>query len=150
MADSARTFKLYGAEYPLIAPPDFDFGELVDCENLFGATFDNDDMDARRMASIIYVSVRRVDQTFTVATLRKLGRAERDEIDESIRAWAREDEPAATPPSGEAPKSDDSPTEQSSDVEQDSSGANGSVEPSDSGHLSSPQSSGSVRSTFIA
>lgn len=151
MADSAkpRTFKLYGVEYPLVAPPDFDFGELVDCENLLGARFDSDDMDTRRLASIIYVSVRRVDQSFTIATLRKLGRAERDEIDASIMEWAREDD-AADPRKGEAPKSDDSPTAQSSDAEQGSSPENGSGEQHDSGHLSSPQSSRSDRPTLIA
>lgn len=149
MAGSARTFKLYGVEYPLIAPNDFELGELVDCENLFGARFDEDELDSRRLASILYVSVRRVEPTFTVANLRKLGRDERAEINASIMAWAQEDEPA-DPQKGEAPKSGDSPTAQGSDVEQDSSRANGSDGQDGSGRPSSRRTSGSVPPTVIA
>jgi hypothetical protein len=150
MADSARTFTLYGVDYPLVAPNDFELGELVDCENLFGARFDEDELDSRRLASILYVSVRRVEPTFTLANLRKLGRDERAEINASIAAWAKEDDEPADPQNGEAPKSDDSPIERNSDDERGSSRENDSADQAGSGHRSSLQSSDSVHPTVIA
>lgn len=112
---SKPTIKLFGNEYPLVAPPEFDLGELCDCENHFHASFDNDLIDARKLASILYVSTRRVDPKITPGFVLGLGPEELAEIQKALEQWQGDD--AGPPESPGASSSERQRSEPSSSDE---------------------------------
>lgn len=103
MADNDnRPLQIFGKRYPLVTPPEFTMGELVACENEFGAGFDSDTIDARKLASILFVSVRRVEPSFSAAAVLNLTADELREINEAVAAYQQEQEPNPTPTGAEA------------------------------------------------
>lgn len=87
---------LHGKSYPLVGPSEFTLGDLVDCENHFGASYASEEMDARKLAGILYISVRRVDATVQPADVRNLTGAQLEELNEQLQRWQQEDD--ASPP----------------------------------------------------
>lgn len=90
---------LHGKSYPLVGPSEFTLGDLVDCENHFGATFGTDDVDARKLAGILYISVRRLDATVQPEDVRNLTGPQLEAIGEQLKKWQSEDD--AGPPAQE-------------------------------------------------
>ena len=95
-------FEFQGKTYPIILPPEFSLQELCDGENHFGASFDTDSMDARKLASILYVSIHRIDRSVTPAAVLGLDATELAEINEQfVTAQEADASPPAEGPSSE-------------------------------------------------
>lgn len=146
MADGP-TFTIYGKAYPFVLPSDFTLGEMNLCENHFGASFDNDELNARRVSSVLYVSMHRVDPAVTPAAIEKFGPDELAEFNRSLAEHVTDENEQV--PLGNLPgaSSELAPTEPSSDGEPaDSTPA---PDPNDSGEQSSEPVSRSVRPTLV-
>ena len=121
----AAEVELHGRKFPLIGPGEFTLGELCDCEVHFGASFGDASMDARKLASVLYISVRRVDATVTVDDVRNLTGAELEKVGEQLTKWQQQE-------------GDASPPERQPDSDDVVSGSNGSS--SDSSTIASGES----------
>lgn len=70
MADSG-SFKVHGKEYSL--PTDLTMGEMCDAEREFGVEFGKVQSSGVRMAAaMIWLAIRRVDDSITVEDIRRL------------------------------------------------------------------------------
>lgn len=83
--------ELHGRKFPLVGPGDFTLGELCDCEIHFGASFGDASMDARKLASVLYISVRRVDATVSVDDVRGLTGSQLEKVGEQLAKWQEDD-----------------------------------------------------------
>lgn len=119
MAEDRAHVELHGRRFPLVGPGEFTLGELCDCEMHFGASFGDSSMDARKLASVLYISVRRQDATVTVDDVRNLTGDQLEAVGEQLKRWQGEsdarppelpDEHASNGTSGESstPVSDES------------------------------------------
>lgn len=98
---AAAQVELHGKKFPLVGPGEFTLGELCDCEVHFGASFGDASMDARKLASVLYISVRRVDGTVTVDDVRNLTGTQLEKVGEQLSKWQEDDAgpPEITPES---------------------------------------------------
>lgn len=96
------TIPIFGKDYPLIGPSEFTLGELNDGENFFGASFGDDEVNARKLSAILYVSVRRVDQAVTPKDIRDLTAQDLEVIRVALAQWQRETEDESVPPPSDA------------------------------------------------
>lgn len=137
---------LFGRDVPLVELSDFDLGDLNDCENFFGASFNTEEINSRKLSAILFVSLRRVEPNARPEDIRKLKVTELEALNEQLTRWLTEDEGAdAGPPSAgvEEPTSSDA----------DSSGAvdiPSVPDPSSSGQPSSDTGFTSDRLTSVA
>lgn len=99
--ESKAQVVLHGKSYPLIGPSEFTLGDLVDCENHFGATYASEEMNARKLAGILYISVRRIDATVQPGDVRNLTGQQLEELNEQLQKWEAEDDVG---PPGNAPE----------------------------------------------
>jgi len=138
------TIPIFGKDYPLVGPSEFTLGELNDGENFFGASFGDDEVNARKLSAILYVSVRRVDQSVTPKDIRDLTPQDLEVIRVALAEWQKEADDGSVPP----PSDVGEPTSTAS-------ASNGSAEiapasaPSPSGDQSSDTGSDSVRLTSV-
>lgn len=128
--------ELHGRKFPLVGPGEFTLGELCDCEIHFGASFGDASMDARKLASVLYISVRRVDPTVQVDDVRNLTGEQLAKVGENLQRWQQEDDdgpPEVQPESGaDANASNGSSGDSSTVASEESEGS-----PSPTGHLHS-------------
>ena len=128
--------ELHGRKFPLVGPGEFTLGELCDCEIHFGASFGDATMDARKLASVLYISVRRVDATVQVDDVRNLTGDQLARVGENLQRWQQEgdDGPPAQQPGGDAaPSASNGSSGDSSTVDSEES----ADAPSPTGHLHS-------------
>lgn len=95
MESSSPKFTLFGKEYPLVGPSDFSLGELCDAENYFGADFGDEDVSARKLAAILYTSVRRVDATVKPEHVRAMTAEDLAEVQKALEEWQGDQRPPA-------------------------------------------------------
>ena len=136
MTEKKAHVKLNGKDYPLVGPSEFTLGDLVDCENHFGASYGTDVMDARKLAGVLYISVRRVDATVQPSDLRNLTGAQIEEIGQQLAKWQTEDD-AGPPPQEPAP----SESENASNGSSSDSSRHASVRSDDAPSLTGTQPS---------
>lgn len=135
---------LHGTKYPIVAPGEFDLGELNDCENFFNATFNDEEINSRKLSAILYVSAHRVNPAVTPKDIRSLKAEELAAINEELERWQAEEDDGSPPV--------EEPDEHSSSE----SDLNGSAEPSPvhvlspTGDRTSDTSSGSVPQTYAS
>ena len=96
MAEDRAHVELHGRRFPLVGPGEFTLGELCDCETHFGASFGEATLDARKLASVLYISVRRNDSTVTPDDVRNLTGAQLEAVGEQLNRWQEEGD--ASPP----------------------------------------------------
>ncbi len=134
---------LHGTKYPIVGPGEFDLGELNDCENFFNATFNDEEINSRKLSAILYVSAHRVDPSITPKDIRSLKPDDLAAINEELRRWQAEEDDGS-PPAEE-------PAEPSSSE----NGSSSSAElppvrvPSPIGGLTSDTSSDSALPTYV-
>lgn len=132
--------ELHGRKFPLIGPGEFTLGELCDCEVHFGASFGDTSMDARKLASVLYISVRRVDATVTVDDVRNLTGAQLEQVGKQLEKWQQEGD--AGPPEM---------TPESAVAESESNGSSGdSSTPASDESAVAPSPTGGLRSAIGA
>lgn len=90
MAEDRAHVELHGRRFPLVGPGEFTLGELCDCEMHFGASFGDATLDARKLASVLYISVRRNDATVTPDDVRNLTGAQLEAVGEQLNRWQEE------------------------------------------------------------
>jgi hypothetical protein len=71
MASEPMTFRVNGVDYPV--PTDMTLGEMADMERFFGVNFQKPETSTMAMwAGLLYIAIRRVDDTVTVDDIRAL------------------------------------------------------------------------------
>lgn len=131
---------LFGRKYPLVGPSEFTLGELNDGETYFGAEFNDEAVNSRKLSAILYVSVRRVNQSVKPSDIRDLSASDLEAIHAELMKWQEEDEGDASPPAEGA----DAPPSSASDSNGSPATASES-DPSSTGVLASGTGSDSVR-----
>lgn len=88
---------LHGTQYPIVGPGQFDLGELNDCENLFGATFNDEEINSRKLSAILFISARRVNPAVTAKDIRSLKSEDLEAINEELKRWHAEEDDGSPP-----------------------------------------------------
>lgn len=91
---------LHGTKYPIVGPGEFDLGELNDCENFFNATFNDEEINSRKLSAILYVSAKRVDPSVTPKDIRSLTPEDLASINEELTRWQAEEDDGSPPAEG--------------------------------------------------
>jgi hypothetical protein len=141
--------EIHGMKYTLVGPSEFNLGELNDGENLFGASFGDEEVNSRKLSAILYTTIKRVNPAVSAADIRKLTPEDLEAIHQALLKWqseSEEDDGKDIPPP-EGSNAEHAVPESSTNGSSNSPETESESDPSPTGEETSPTGSTSGRLT---